>query len=77
MLLIEAFKYGFKDIESAYEASETLERFYGSMSIDEGLQHDGSTPIEFLDHLPEDPRVEGHPQHYGNIVEEPLVLMGI
>ena len=46
--------HGFKDIESAYEASETLERFYGSMSI-VGTPDDGSTPIEFLDHLPEDP----------------------
>lgn len=55
--------HGFKDIESAYEASEKLERFYGSMSI-VGTPDDGSTPIEFLDHLPEDPREKGHPQHY-------------
>ena len=55
--------HGFKDIESAYEASEALERYYGSMSI-VGTPEDGSTPIEFLDHLPTDPREKGHPQHW-------------
>lgn len=57
--------HGFKDIESAYEASETLERYYGSMSI-VGTPEDGSTPIEFLDHLPDDPRELVNTSGFGN-----------